>query len=286
MAVSCYGGGDIIKRRRFGAAIVCLFIAIPALAFSELKVHFIDVGQGDAILVQCDGETLLVDAGSADAGETVNRYLTIIQRLENVDYVIATHEHDDHLGGMIIALHGLSVGHIYSSPLISSSYWFQTVLPILKQDSLDISYPAPMDSFKLGGATVTFVNTLTEAQSSNDSSLAIRIEYEDNSVLLTADIETEAEADMLRSGVPISSDVLKIAHHGGNTSCTEAFIRAVSPTIAIISVGAGNSHGHPHAEPLRMLEKQGVIIYRTDYYGTIICTSNGKEWTVEVSKAR
>lgn len=203
-----------------------------------------------------------------------------------MDYVIATHEHDDHLGGMKIALHGLSVGHIYSSPLVSSSFWFQTVLPVLKQDSLDISYPSAMDSFKLGSATVTFVNILPEPQNSNDRSLVIRIEHEENTALLTADIETDAEAYMLDYGVPLRSDLIKVAHHGGNTSSTEAFIRAVSPTIAVISVGAGNPHGHPHAEPLRTLEKQGTIVYRTDYYGTIICTSNGNEWTVEVSKAR
>ena len=267
-------------------AALCILMILPMTASAELKVHFIDVGQGDSILVQCDGKNLLVDAGPAEAGEQVNRYLTETQKLDTVDYVICTHEHDDHLCGMPAALQGLKVHCIYSSPAVSSSYWFQTILPVLNQKSLDLLVPSPNDSFQLGGATVTFVNPLTEAENSNDRFLVVRIEYESNTVLLTADIETEAESKMLQARVPLHADILKVAHHGGNTSGSDAFIREVSPSIAVISVGTGNKHGHPHGEPLRILKKYGVQIYRTDYYGTVVCTGDGSEWTVEVSRAR
>lgn len=274
------------RSKKWFSVILCILMLLPMFASAELRIHFIDVGQGDSILVQCDGESLLVDAGSADAGKTVNKYLRELQSLNVIDYVIATHEHDDHIGGMLSALYGLSVRHIYSSSAVSSSYWFKTILSVLNQDSLDISYPSLLDSFQLGGATVQFINPLTEAENANDRSLAIRIEYGENAVLLTADIEAEAEASMINNNIPLKADVLKVAHHGGNTSGTEAFVSMVAPAIAIISVGAGNKHGHPHAEPVRTLEKYGVIIYRTDYDGTIVCTSNGTEWTVEVSRAR
>lgn len=265
-------------------ALLCLLL--PTIAAAELKVHFIDVGQGDAILVQCDGESLLVDAGSAEAGDTVNRYLTDVLGLDTVQSVIATHAHDDHLGGMPKALYRLSVGHVYSSQAISSLYWFQTILPVLCQDSLEISYPAPLSSFNLGGAAVTFINTLENAENPNDLSLTVRIEYGEKSVLLTADIEAEAEMNMLEGGCQLKTDILKVAHHGGNTSSTEAFIREVSPEIAVISVGAGNKHGHPHMEPLRVFEKYHVTVYRTDYFGTVVCSTDGDDWVVEVTKAR
>ena len=274
------------KGRTGFIAILSIFLLYPVLASAELKVHFIDVGQGDAILVQCDGESMLVDAGPSDTGEKVNQYLSAGQGLESLDYVIATHEHDDHLYGMQEALRGLSVGHVYTSPAISSSYWFQTILPVLKQDSLEFSYPVLWDSFRLGGAEVTFINPLNDSLNANDRSLVVRIDYGDQAVLLTADIESEAEAAMLAKNIPLKVDVIKVAHHGGNTSGTETFIRAVAPSIAVISVGAGNAHGHPHAEPVRTLEKYGVMIYRTDQFGTVVCTGDGDEWTVDVSKAR
>lgn len=270
--------------RCFLAGLLCLLI--PVLASAELKVHFIDVGQGDAILVQCDGQTLLVDAGPVEAGSIVNAYLTDALAVDSIDFVIATHAHDDHLAGMPDALRGLTVSHIFSSPVISSSYWFGTVLPVLNQDGLEVSFPAPLDCFQLGGAVVAFINTLPAAENPNDLSLAVRIEYGENAVLLSADIEAEAETYMLESGVSLKADILKVAHHGGNTSTTEAFVRAVSPKIAVISVGKGNTHNHPHMEPLRTLKKYNATIYRTDQSGTIVATGDGTAWSIEVSKVR
>ena len=163
--------------------LLVFMLLLPVFASAEIKVHFIDVGQGDSILVQCDGETLLVDAGPEDAGTRVNNYIRELQGLDNLDYLIVTHEHDDHLGGMESALAGMSVNRIYSSTGISSSYWFQTLLPVLKQESLEVNYPSPNDSFQLGGATVTFVNPLTDSEKVNDCSLVVRIEYGDTAVL-------------------------------------------------------------------------------------------------------
>lgn len=278
--------GRIYRHISFYILIGLCCLLIPSLASAELKVHFIDVGQGDAILVQCDGQTLLVDAGPAESGSIINTYLTDTLAIDSVDFVIATHAHDDHLAGMQEALRGLSVGHVFSSTAISSTYWFSIIMPVLNQDGLEVSFPAPLESFQLGGAVITFINTLTAAENPNDLSLAVRVEYGENAVLLMADIEAEAETHILGSGAPLKADILKVAHHGGNTSTTEAFVRAVSPQIAVISVGKGNPHDHPHMEPLRTLEKYNVTIYRTDQFGTIVATSNGTTWSIEVSKVR
>ena len=276
--------------RRAGACVaalvICLLLHVSVRAAAELKVHFLDVGQGDAILVQCDGESLLVDAGPAEAGEKVNQYLKKTLESNALDHVIATHEHDDHLAGIPAALYGYSVGKVWSSRAVPLTWWFMNVLPNLKQESLLVVRPALGDSFSLGGARVTFINTMQEAMNPNDLSLVVRIDYGNNSVLLTADIETEAEQNMLENGAPLKADILKVAHHGGNSSSGEAFIRAVLPVIAVISVGEGNKHGHPHSEPLRCLEKNNVEIYRTDQFGTIICTGDGEKWIIDVMKSR
>lgn len=266
--------------------IVLVFLVVPFMASAELKVHFIDVGQGDSILVQCDGASMLVDAGPLEAGVVVNDYLRNSVGLSKLDCVVATHEHDDHLFGMPDALSGLETDIVYSSSAIPMTYWFETILPRLRQEGLNLVRPQPLDSFALGGATVTFLNMLTVADNSNDLCLVLRIDYGKTSVLLTADIEGEAEMNLVNSDLPLKADVLKVGHHGGNTSTCEAFLKAVDPQYAVISVGTGNKHGHPHPEPLSYLEKKNVIVYRTDLFGTVVGISDGKSWTFEVSKAR
>ena len=261
----------------------CLYIQ----GGTNAKIHFIDVGQGDAILVQCGGESLLIDAGPADAGATVNRYLRETLGTDSLNYVIATHEHDDHIGGMPSALSGFSVEQIWSSQAIPMSWWTDSILPGMKNQKTRIERPAPLTTFMLGGAMVTFINTMCGDASPNDLSLAVRIDFGYSSAIFTADIEADAEMDMLAKQVPLKASLLKVAHHGGNTSSSEAFIKAVSPEYAVISVGKGNKHGHPHDEPLRCLEKYKVSVYRTDEYGTILFSwDKDNKWKVEVKKTR
>ncbi len=266
--------------------VLVLLLLLPQLAGADLKVHFIDVGQGDSILVQCDGASMLVDAGPYEAGPAVSRYIRETAGLNRLEYVVATHEHDDHLYGMPEALSGLQVDCVYASPAIPMTYWFKQILPVLAQDSLNIIRPEKLGTFRLGGAEVTFLNTLEASENPNDLSLVLKVEYGQTSVLLTADIEGEAEMNLARSDLPLKADVLKIAHHGGNTSTSELFLKAVDPRYAVISVGTGNKHGHPHPEPLNNLEKRNVTVYRTDLFGSIVGISDGINWTFEVSKAR
>ena len=265
------------------AMILCVF---PIAVMAELRIHFINVGQGDSILIQCDGETMLVDAGPLEAGSVVNEYIRNTTGIKTLNYVIATHSHDDHLFGMPEALKGLSVEKVYSSPSISLTYWFSEILPRLRNKDMIVVSPQSEEAFTLGGAEVQFINTPTASENENDHSIACKIVYGENSVLLTADIEGEAEISMLNAGVNLQADVLKVAHHGGNTSTCDAFLNAVNPQYAVISVGTDNPHGHPHQVVLDRLKKKNAIIYRTDYYGTIIAVSDGHEWNFEVMKAR
>lgn len=275
----------IRKLLEYVCVLLCTLL-IPFSAAAELKIHVIDVGQGDAILVQCDGQSMLVDAGPEAAGSVVSRYLKETVGLSGLDIVVATHEHDDHLFGMPDALSGLSVKKVYSPASVPMSYWFTTILPRLKQKELEVVKPLPQESFQLGDAAVSFLNVLTEAGNANDLSLVLRIDYGGSSALLTADIEGNAETAMVQAGIPLKADLLKVAHHGGNTSTCESFLNAVSPQYAVISVGAGNKHGHPHRETLSSLANRNVTVYRTDLFGTVVCISDGEGWTFEVSKAR
>ena len=261
-------------------------LLVPFSAQAEMRIHFMDVGQGDAILVQCGDASMLVDAGPAEAGQAVNRYLTQNLCLTALDYVVATHEHDDHLYGMPDALAGLEVRRVYAPPSVPMTYWLTEVLPRLARQDLQLLKPAENETVPLGEATVTFLNTQSSAENPNDRSLVLLIRYGNTSALLTGDIEGDAETALVNSGAPLKADVLKVTHHGGNTSSSKIFLNAVDPDYAVISVGAGNRHGHPHAEPLRNFERKNITVYRTDLFGTVIGTSNGESWEFEVLKAR
>ncbi len=255
-------------------------------AGAELKLHFIDVGQGDSILIECDDNYMLVDAGPEEAGRIVHEYIYDKMKISKLDYVIATHEHDDHLAGMAEALAGLTVKQVYYGGAIPMSYWFSSVLPRIRGDAFSVSKLVAGEKFSLGEASVSIFDPMPNPANANDASLVFRIDYGENSALFMADLEGEGESYLLNCDANLKADVLKIGHHGGDTSTGEQFLKSVNPQIAVISVGTDNKHGHPHREVINRLEKNDITIYRTDWFGTIVLTSNGKDWTVEVSKAR
>lgn len=274
------------KRTRCIWLLILLSLLVPISAFSELSVHFIDVGQGDAILIHCDDKYLLLDAGPLEAGRVVNTYLRETLGVTQLDTVIASHEHDDHLLGMPDALSGFRVNKIYTPPAVPMSWWFEHVLPGLNQTELQIQRPESGEKIVLGSAELTFLETMKESEVANNLCLVLRVDYGKNSVLLTADLEGDGESYLLEKQEKLQADVLKIGHHGGNTSTTDAFLKAVNPEYAVISVGKGNKHGHPHAETLNKLIKRNIKTFRTDEFGTIVLTSDGQNWTVEVGKAK
>lgn len=249
---------------------------------SGFQVHFIDVGQADAALVICDGKAMLIDGGNADDSNLIYTYLKK-QGITHLDYIIATHAHEDHVGGLSGALNYATVGTAFCPVTSYSSKAFQNFVTNLQKQGKSITVPSVGQSFSLGSASckILAVNTTSDV---NNSSIVLRIVYGSTSFLFTADAEREVEQAIMNSGAALSSTVLKVGHHGSYTSTSYAFLWNVMPAYAVISCGKNNSYGHPHDEPLSRLRDADVRVFRTDLQGDIICTSNGSTVSFTVSR--
>ena len=246
-----------------------------------LNVHFIDVGQGDSILIQDGTHFMLVDAGENDQGDTVVNYLKE-QGVTSLDYVIGTHPHSDHIGGLDDVLETFPAKTVIMPPVEHTTATFEDVLDAVAGQGLKITKPVPGDTYDLGPSQFTVLGPVGDyADELNDWSVGIRLTDGNHSFVMCGDAETEAEEDMARSGLNLSADVLKSGHHGSRTSSSPEFLEAVSPSWAVISCGKGNSYGHPHEETLKKYAEHRIQVLRTDEKGTIIASSSpeGLTWT-------
>ena len=240
-------------------------------AFSDggMAVHFIDVGQGDSILAESDGHFLLIDAGENDQGDTVISYLEEAG-VEALDYVIGTHPHSDHIGGLDDVIRAFDVETVILPPVEHTTKTFEDVLDAIEEKDLSITLPVPGDSYELGDAAFTILAPQKDyGDDLNNWSVGLRLACGDGAFVACGDAEAQAEEDMAASGLALSANVLKIGHHGSSTSTSDAFLKAVSPAFAVISCGEGNSYGHPHKETLEKLEAAGIQVLRTDLLGDI-----------------
>lgn len=243
---------------------------------SEFKIHFIDVGQGDSILVECEGETLLIDAGENDKGQIVVDYIKS-QGIDELDYVIGTHPHSDHIGGLDVVIDTFSVGKVLLPAIEHSTKTYEDVLVAIQNQGLKITKPVVGTEYSLGEAVFQIIApNSSEYDDLNDYSVGIRLVYGDTSYVFAGDADAISEAEMCENGLTLSADVLKLNHHGSRYSNNKEFIDAVNPTYAVISVGEGNSYGHPHEEVLEDMKERGITVYRTDLAGTIVITSDGE----------
>ena len=261
----------------------------PPQSDGYLKVHYIDVGQADCALVECNGEYILIDGGNVADSSLVVSYLQK-QGVEELLAVVCSHAHEDHVGGLPGVLAVYRTYHVYAPTKTYSSKCFDDFLYYTDQQNLEVTIPAPGDYLSFGGATMTVLGPVESYADPNNTSIVVRIDYGTTSFLFTGDMETQAENDMLEHWGSRSDwhvDVLKVGHHGSETSTGYRFLREVMPTYGIISVGEGNSYGHPHEDPLSRLEQAGVALYRTDLLGTIVATSDGRNitFTWEVGSA-
>ena len=228
---------------------------------SGLTVTYLDVGQGDCTLLQCDGQTMLIDAGIGEQANHITTYLKQ-QGVKSIDYLVCTHAHADHCGGMKAVIAAFPVHTFYSS----------------------VTVPGVGDTFALGGATVTVLGPQKHYSDVNDQSLILRVDYGSNAFLFTGDAEYQSETDVLDAGENVRCDVIKAGHHGSRTSTGYRLLYEAQPKYAVISCGAGNEYGHPHDDTLSRLRDADVTVYRTDLNGTVVCRSDGTNLTFTTEK--
>ncbi|MGM9601000.1 MAG: MBL fold metallo-hydrolase [Faecousia sp.] len=245
---------------------------------SFFEVHYIDVEQGDCSLIICDNHAMLIDGGEASESSKVYAYLKA-HEVSHLDYIVATHAHSDHIGGLSGALNFATVGTAYCPVTSYDSKTFDSFAKYLGKQGVAITLPVAGEIFELGSASVQILGPQKNYDDPNDTSIVLKVTYGETSFIFTGDAERTSEADMLEAGYDLGATVLKVGHHGSNTSTSYPFLREVMPEYAVIQVGKDNSYGHPTEDTLSRLRDAGVKVYRNDLQGTIVCTSDGK--TVE-----
>jgi len=242
----------------------------------ELNVTVIDVGQGDSILVNFGAdETMLIDAGEAKDAEAVKDELKE-RGLTQIDVLIATHPHADHIGGIAEILDDYEIGCIYLPDMQSDSQTYQNLRDTIENHGVLLIEAYAGVSFDLGDAACTIVSPANDAdKDANNESVMLFLDYLDSEFLFTGDAERWAENEVLDAGYTIDADVLKVAHHGSSTGTSEAFLSAVSPDYAVISCGKDNKYGHPHDETLNLLDEYGIDTLRTDMSGDVVFITDG-----------
>ena len=245
----------------------------------ELRVLFIDVGQADAALVTCGGKSLLIDGGNVADSSTV---YTVLKNngVTHLDYIVCTHAHEDHVGGLSGALEACTAGTVYCPVTDYDSKAFRNFSDRVAEQNCDLTVPKAGETFALGGAEVEILACNPEAEDTNNTSIVLRLAYGETSFLFMADAETPVERELLDAGTDLSATVLKVGHHGSGTSTSYRFLNEVMPAYAVISVGKDNSYGHPDETVLSRLEDAGARILRTDELGDILFVSDGRTVTL------
>ncbi|HHX59387.1 MAG TPA: MBL fold metallo-hydrolase [Epulopiscium sp.] len=255
----------------------------------ELIVDFIDVGQGDAILITTpDGNTMLIDAGDNSQEEHMVSFLHK-KGIKKIDFVIGTHPHADHIGGLDAVIRNFDIGEIYMPKIAHTTKTFEDVLIAIKERGhtiktakagVTLDLDKTMNVQMLGPVS----NSYTDI---NDYSAVVKLKYGKMTFLFTGDAEKTSEYEMIEKGYPLDSVVLKVGHHGSDTSTTDEFLEAVNPKYAVISSQKDNKYGHPHKDIIKKLEDNNIIYFDTQRHGTTTAITNGQEieWITEVKQS-
>lgn len=248
----------------------------------KMYVHFIDVDQGDSIFIELpNGQAMLIDAGEESQADKIITYIHQ-QGYDSLDYVVETHPHADHMGGMADVINNFNVANVYLSPTINTTKAYENMLTAIENSGAKTYSPMVGDTILNDGNLLVEVVApkVVDNDELNNSSLVLKLTYGNNRFLFTGDAEKSEEDGIWTN---IKCDVLKVSHHGSDSSTTANFLKKVEPTYAVISVGIGNSYGHPDDTILKRLADKGVQTFRTDLQGTIVFSSDGT--TISVDKS-
>ena len=250
----------------------------------ELVVHYIDVGQGDAISLEVpDGNNMLIDAGPGSAEDELVAYLDGIGVTE-IDYFVLTHPDEDHIGGADLIFAEYTISTVILPDCKKDTKAYENMINgIENEDGCERLEPVMGQTFSMGqGAVITVLGPISDRyEDTNDYSVVLRLDYYETSFLFTGDAEKTSEMEMIERWTDgeLDCDVLKVGHHGSRTSTNLAFLKLVTPELAVISCGEDNKYGHPHGEAIQRLNDENIPIYRTDLLGSIVVTSDGKSAT-------
>lgn len=247
-----------------------------------MKVHFLDVDQGLAILVQLGDEVLVYDGGERDTSSFVVAYLKE-QGVTEIDYLISSHYDADHVSGLIGCLYAFDVKHVIGSNYVHDSKLYSSFMEAVEKEGLEVDYPAVGTQYMLGEASFMIVSPKEIVGDSNSNSVAIKLSYGESDFIFTGDADYKSEREMVASGIDLDCEVLSVAHHGSASGTSETFVMATTPEYAVISCGKENGYGHPHKETLQILTEYGVEILRNDESGTIVVETDGEsfQWIFE-----
>ncbi|MBS5724857.1 MAG: MBL fold metallo-hydrolase [Clostridiales bacterium] len=248
---------------------------------AECEFHFIDVGQGDSTLIVTEDAAVLIDAGPTDAAETTARYIR--GYTDTIDYMILTHPHEDHIGGAVKIINSLEVKNVIMTDASNDVVTFSRLIGVIEDSGVRVIEAQVGNTYDVGGIGLQILAPLADLDDFNEYSVVTRVEYENVSAIVTGDAESGSEELMLETYTSgeLDADILKLGHHGSNTSSTSEFLAAVSPRWAIASCGQDNSYGHPHQQTLERARELGIPVLRTDEMGTIIFATDGEDLWLE-----
>ena len=253
----------------------------PMPTGAELKIHFIDVGQGDAILIDLGETEVLIDGGGKSPGVTAYLSNYVDGQLE---VMVGTHPHADHIGGLIAVLEAFEVQEIWHNGDSSTSQTYAQFKAAVDAEGAEVNIARQGNEVIAGELILVVLSPATLAGSTNENSIVLNLSYGEVDFLFTGDAGQEAEASMLGAGLVPSVEVLKVGHHGSRTASSQSFLAVAMPKVAVYMAGEGNRYGHPHEETIAALTLIGAEIYGTEVYGTIIITTDGEEYGIETEQ--
>ncbi len=250
----------------------------------EIQVHVLDVGNADAIVLFCDNRAVLIDAGEYNDGKRITEFLETYD-VAHLDFVLATHPDADHIGGMQEVLSHVTVGEYITAPTPNNEEPSQTqsdLLQFLAAHHVTVTEAECTTVRRFGSAELRVLSASNRFDTTNDRSLVCRVDYQQNRFLFTGDAGYEVESAL--SAELVDADFLKVSHHGGDGATSATFLEKVTPSVAVISCGAGNAYDHPHGAVLGRLRAADATVYRTDRMGTVTVIGNGTTLSVHTEK--